>query len=349
MSGVKQQRGVALVLALLVVALVTAIAVELSWRFDLSLVRAENRWYGVQAYAYLQGAEEFAFMALKFDKEEDNKKGVEIDTLDEFWAQQAAQFPTDEGWVSGKLEDAQARFNLNALAAKAQKPQGKFSDWQKFTAPQRRFIRLLQSINLGETEDEPVYLDQATAINIVEAIIDWMDVDSEVTGFGGAESDYYGQLEPPFVIPNKPMVSVSELNLIRGMTPELYQKLLPLVIALDAQVPLNINTASVEIIRSFNSKKLFYPLALEDAMDVVQNRSGGGYESVEDFAEDMKQYVPDENNGQSNFDTSGLAVFSSYFLFTGETQVGDHIRTSRALLFRNGTEVSTLRRTDANY
>lgn len=345
-----KQEGMALVLALLVVALVTAISVELSWRFDLSLTRAANRWHGVQANAYLRGAEEFAYMALKFDKEEDDKNGEKADTLDEMWASQEAQFPTDEGWLSGKLEDAQGRFNLNQLAQKIQRKEGEDYNetWKQFTEPQRRFIRLLQTINLGD-EQSPVFLDEMTSVNITEAVIDWMDGDSTVTGYGGAESDYYGQLDPPYIIPNTLMASVSELNLIRGMTPELYEKLLPLVIALPADKTMNINTIPVELIRTMNSKTLLYPLPLEDATYLLQGRTGGGYENIDDFISVVKDYVPGANEGQNAIDTTGLGISSEYFIFYGETQVGDHIRTSKALLYRSGTDVKTIRRTDAHF
>ncbi|WP_232425975.1 type II secretion system minor pseudopilin GspK [Teredinibacter turnerae] len=344
----QKQSGMALVLALLVVAIVTAISVELSWRFDLAITRAENRWYGVQANAYLMGAEEIAYMALKMDKEQDNEsERGQVDTLEEFWSTQAAEFATDEGWLSGRLEDAQGRFNLNQLRAKVDDKARRSAEiYKHFTEPQRRFIRLLQCVNLGD-EESPLYLDVTTAQNITEAVIDWLDNDSNVTGFGGAESDFYGQLEPPFSVPNGLMASVTELNLIRGMTPALYEKLLPLVIALPENQPLNVNTVPVEILRTLNRQDDLYPLSIEDGDVFVQNR--GEYKNVEDFVADAKQFFPDSDNGKNNFVADGLGVFTEYFIFYGEIQMGEHVRTSKALLYRNGTEVTTIRRTDANF
>jgi len=342
----RRQHGVALVLALLVVALVTAITVELSWRFDLSMIRSANRWHGVQANAYLNGAEELAFMLLREDADKDKQEGKEVDTLYEDWAGNYGQIPTDEGWVRGRLEDAQARFNINLLAKKAPKPNANKSQepWQKWTAPQRRFIRLLQTLELAEEE----FLDQATAENITEAIMDWIDVDSEVTGFGGAESDYYGQLDIPFVVANKPMVSVSELNVIKGIFPVLYQKLLPLVIALPAEATTNVNTMPLELIRSINSKKVLYPITVEDAMYIFEER-GAGYDDVEMFKSGIVKDVVDSSGNGNNLDTEGLGVNSSYFIFYGDTMVGDIVRESKALFFREGAEVKTLRRSDANF
>ncbi|WP_045856904.1 type II secretion system minor pseudopilin GspK [Teredinibacter purpureus] len=351
-SGVatSNQRGMALILALLVVALVTVIAVELSWRFELTLSRSANRWHGVQADAYLLGGEALAHWILTQDTEKDQQEGIVNDTLQEEWAQ-PAQMPTDEGWLRGTVTDAQGRFNLNSLIDKAPKLQGNKTpqSWQKWTAPQRRFIRLLQTIEL----EEDVFLDQAAAINITEAIMDWVDLDSNVStisGYGGAESDYYGQLDPPFVVANKAMMSVTELNVIRGITPVLYRKLLPLVIALPKEVPINVNTMPIQLMRTINDKKILYPNNIDDAQYIFEERSIG-YEDIASFKSSaaVDQVVGSTPNGESNIDITGLDIKSSYFIFVGDTSVGDHIRERKALMFRDGSKVTTLRRTDANF
>jgi Type II secretory pathway, component PulK len=342
-----KQAGVALILALLVVALVAAIAVELSWKFDLSVTRSANRWYGVQADAYLLGAEEVGVFLLETDADEDSQDGILSDTLTEIWAT-SQQFPTDEGWLRASLEDAQGRFNINALVKKAQKPNGNKTPapWQKWTAAQRRFIRLLQTI---EIEPE-VYMDQQVAMSLTEAVIDWVDKDSKVTGFGGAESDYYGQLEPPFVIANRPMISVSELNIIRGMTPQLYQALLPLVIALpDEEATLNVNTMPFELIRTINSKTELYPSTVDDAQYIFEER-GAGFDDIEAFkTSGAVDQVVGGGGGNTNLDTDGLGVASKYFLMFGDTAVGETIRQRKTLMHREGNKVTILRRTDANF
>lgn len=67
--------------------------------------------------------------------------------------------------------------------------------------------------------------DKAKAEQIVAAIEDWQDQD-DIPRFGGAEQKSY----PPTVqVPNGPIQHVKELLSIKGMTPELYQQLAPLV------------------------------------------------------------------------------------------------------------------------
>ena len=56
--------------------------------------------------------------------------------------------------------------------------------------------------------------------DIAASIIDWRDEDNQVTP-GGAESDYYASLQPPYLPRNGPIQTVRELLMVRGVTPEL--------------------------------------------------------------------------------------------------------------------------------
>jgi type II secretory pathway component PulK len=62
--------------------------------------------------------------------------------------------------------------------------------------------------------------------DIANAIIDWLDPDDTVRtsndgGVGGAESDYYLSLNPPYRCKNAPIDSLEELLWVRGVTPQL--------------------------------------------------------------------------------------------------------------------------------
>lgn len=337
------QHGMALVVALLVVAMVTVTAVELSWRFDLSVSRSGNRWHGIQARAYIEGAENLAKIVLLTDREETPG----IDSLEEIWAQEAQPFPTDEGYVVARLEDAQGRFNLNMLAAKVQTTKTDLQDWERFTASQKHFIRLLQTFEL---EEGPI--DTPTAVGITEAIIDWLDQDDNPTGFNGAERDYYAQLEPPMTIANRRMVSVSELLVVKGITPELYQALLPLVIALPEQAKLNVNTMPLKLIQSLGRENDFLPMSEEDAQTVVEERGVSGYESPAEFlgGPNITAILSTGGTGPgSQVQSDYLAVESDFFIFLGEAMVGDHVRRGKALMYRSEGDVLTVRRTDGNF
>lgn len=347
-STPKKQRGMALVVAIMIVALVTVVSVEIYWYFNLVTSRHGSRMFGVQGKAYLDALEDFARNLLKMDMEE-NK----VDNLSEIWAQQQPPFETDLGYVGGRIEDAQGRFNINSLQDKVQNPENTFAtEWfKRYTPAQRRFIRLLQTIEI----EEGTLIDQTTAENITDAIIDWLDPDSTPTGFGGAEGDHYSRLDPPMTIANREMASISELSLVKGVTPKLYETLLPLVIALPKDVPMNINTMPAALMRILNTRNVPQPLDVEDAQMLIDARGVEGFQTMQDFLDfpDVASLfdtgAAGDKNSPNGFDADGLAVQSSFFIFYGETMVAEHMQYSKSMLMRTDQDVVTIRRTDANF
>jgi len=55
---------------------------------------------------------------------------------------------------------------------------------------------------------------------LADAILDWLDPDSQTRPFG-AEADLYGEQEPGYTPRNGPIASLDELLMVRGVTPEL--------------------------------------------------------------------------------------------------------------------------------
>ena len=331
-----RERGAVLVMALLIVAAVASLAVSFAGSFQLSLARGENRWHGAQANAYLVGAESLGVLALERDREDDEKEGA-VDHLQEIWAQPAETFPVEGGWVRASVEDAQGRFNLNSLTEKVSGgSRATLAD--RFTEPQKRFIRLLQTF-----EEVPLTLDEAVAIT--EAMIDWLDRDDTETGFGGAESSFYGQQERAYAPANALFTSATELRLIRGITPALYRELLPLVVVLPKEVPLNVNTAKQPLLRTMQHENELQPLPPEDAERLVSARPNEGYQNVREFSdgEAMRTSLPQG----AVLPEEGLAVASSYFLVHAESQLVRQRRRLTSLLKRPGEgDITPIQRWD---
>ena len=64
-------------------------------------------------------------------------------------------------------------------------------------------------------------VDAGEMPSISDAILDWID-DNHATRPNGAENDYYHGLNPPYDAKNGPVDDMSELLLIRGVTPDVY-------------------------------------------------------------------------------------------------------------------------------
>ena len=148
--------------------------------------------------------------------------------------------PSDDGAASRALGNVVPE-SSGAAPATGPDPAGDpaTEDAQQLSPQQiaiARFHLLLQALQLPE--------------EIAPAILDWLDTDSETRFPNGAEDEYYTRLEPPYRAANGPFADVSELRLVRGITPEIYEKLAPYVTVLDNAVPLNVNTAPAEVLMS---------------------------------------------------------------------------------------------------
>lgn len=326
------QGGAALIVALLVFALCAALVVAMQVEFNRFYQRAANLLLVEQGDVYLRGAEELATLVLLADYDSDRDREQPRDDLGEIWAQQTERYPLEDGvWLQGRLEDLQGRFNLNSLATGSA---GSEDGAPRFTAAQAQFIRLLQS--LGEPQ-----VSELEAIAITESVGDWLDPDM-VPAPQGAEDDYYFVQEPAYRTANRPMASVSELQAVANVTPEIYRALAPLVTVWpDSPGALNIHTAPAAVLRSINADDDLQPLSQAEGEALVERRRETGFLDVEDFLASPAF----EGKAQRMEQTRALlGQASSYFLLTAEVEVADRNMRLYSVLQREGRQVNALAR-----
>lgn len=336
-------RGSALILALLIAGLVAVLAVQLGQAFVLQANRTENGLLQTRFSAYLQGAETLAAQVLASDG-----MASQLDHLQEAWATQLPPFPTDDGWLDVQLVDAQGLYNINNLSVKSRYHDDlSMPPAQRFSEQQKQFIRLLQSLS-----DYP--LSEAEAIEITEAVIDWVDADDQPAGPGGAESLYYSAEPMALNAANQLISDVSELALVRHMTPALLTRLQPLLTALPMPTALNINTAAPEVIGMINASHELAPLPVETISAMARYRAQTYFtETAELLTVPVLQGIGDdialnENPGDDEVTQSlPYAVSSEYFLVYASASIGERTRTMTALLFRDENGVRTVSRSFA--
>lgn len=146
-------------------------------------------------------------------------------------------------------------------------------------------------LNINTATEEMLLLLPVMTEEIAQSILDWRDADDQPRE-QGAETEYYRAQAPSYDCPNRPFITIEELLLVRGVTPDLLygvqqpgveeqqpglvELLTVYSAALDedemGQPRLNINTASREQLE----ERLSDVLAEGDAEAIVRFRDGRG-------------------------------------------------------------------------
>ncbi len=102
-----------------------------------------------------------------------------------------------------------------------------------------------RKVNLNMASREVLMNLPGVTGEMADSIQDWRDEDP-FPNLLGAEDFYYGTLELPYTAKNRPFEVLEELLLIRGMTPEVFNLVKPLLtVYSDGRV--NLNTAPLEV------------------------------------------------------------------------------------------------------
>lgn len=167
------KRGMALVVVLVLLAVMMLVTITLSGRMQQQLGRTRSQQEYQQALWYSASAESLALSALSLSLK--NEKRVH---LAQPWASGPRFFPLPQGQIAVTLRDAQACFNLNALA-------------QPTTAS--RPLAVQQLIALISRLDVPAYRAEL----IAESLWEFIDEDRSVqTRLGREDSEYLARSVP---------------------------------------------------------------------------------------------------------------------------------------------------------
>ena len=299
------QRGVALVTAVLIVALATMLAVDVGFKGYLDQRRTANAFALDQSFEVALGGEAWASDALRRDKLQSSK----TDDFTEEWATPIPPIPLEDlgGEFEGQLEDLQGRFNLNNLV---QYDGGGQSTVDNDAV--ERLQRLLEFLEL-----EPKW---------AKIMADWIDSDTNPQFPDGAEDTVYTGLTPPYRTANMPITRTSELLALPEFGLERYKKLAPFVTALPAGTPINLCTASAELLDAIVDGRREFTAARESMKQTRQQRCFPNKDEFEQaLSGDQKQKLND---------AKVIDETSDYFLATIWVTLGTHRFTLYSLLYR---------------
>lgn len=231
----RRQRGMALLLVLVVVALLTSLLTDLAYSTLVDMRLTETFRDSTRAYYLAKGGLNAGRMILQEDR---NRH----DSLDEPWSKGVVNYPVGEGSVTIGIEDQDGKLAINAMV------DGDNPD----TVMIDRFYRLMVNLELGE---------QANPAELTAALIDWLDTGSapydEIRTDGlripvaGAEDSYYRSLAQPYPCKNGPLETLQELALVKGFSAEILKAITP-HLAARRTLKVNVNTASKEVLLSLD-------------------------------------------------------------------------------------------------
>lgn len=273
LSRPKAQQGIALLLALLVVAIISVMAVRMLNQQNFLNQRSANQRLFNQAGFYVLGMEDWASQFLSKDA-----KDSQTDDLNENWAIPLPQLPIEGGFISGYLSDGNGKINLNTLLSSE--------------INQQRLRRLCVNLEVNP--------------GFIPALLDWIDADQEPRYPDGAEDDTYLGLDPPYRAANQALRDVSELLQIASLSAEDFVKLAPFVIALpDSNSNININTAPAEILAVLDEE-----MPADAVEKILEERDNEPFASIEKMMERLQLNIKVDGLGVKSdfFIAHGQAV-----------------------------------------
>ncbi|MCH8478601.1 MAG: type II secretion system minor pseudopilin GspK [Wenzhouxiangella sp.] len=220
MKSALHQRGAALLVALLAVALATVLAVGLIERGQGTLARTQALIASERSYQYAMG------MNLLADRliERVMTENLDPSLLDGTWT---PLYEVPGGLIQGRLLDQNARFNVNALA---------HPDRARAGLAQERFERLLDQLGLS-----PI---------IAAELADWLE-GASLPRPGSVGDSYYAGQRPPYRMAGTLLAHPSEMRWLRSVDESAWQRLASLVTALpEPELIVNVNTADATILAS---------------------------------------------------------------------------------------------------
>ena len=313
-----RQRGVAVITALLLTTLAVTIVASLFWQQQVQVRSMENQRLHLQTKWILRGALDWTRLIL-------GQAGIErgnVTTLDGVWATPLAETRLDDyverervegeqfdATLAGYVSDAQARYNLAGLAVnQAIKP-----------AQVLAFGRLLSNLQL----------DPGLAQAAAQAMARTQQRGAEGAGLNSEASQTAAVVASGETLE---FVQIEDLLSVPGFTPQALARLREFIIVLPEPTPLNVNTASAEVLAAVVEN-----FSVSEAAALIYSRKQAYFKDAGDFTNRL--------NGKKLIGDIAIDVKSSYFLVASRVRLDRAALDAEALIKRsnNGTTLVSIR------
>ena len=322
----KRERGVALLLVVSVISLLTVVVLRFNRNMRGDLVHSHHYRDRAQLQMIVDSGIDLALAVLYSDNYLND-----FDCLHDDWAHVAGEEITELGGRSKlnvNIIDLSGRFPVNSLVSFVEEGgEGGGSEGISPEDARKVLHRLLLSGSFAVEDD-------LQAREIIDALVDWLDSDDKESEYG-AEDSYYQSLEDPYLPRNGKMESPNELLAVKGLTPEILygrDEKLPLadyitVYGTDGKI--NINTAEALLLSVMHEDTVS-----DDGDLLVDYRSDEAvYEALEDSG--WYKEVPGWP-GNVTYDEKLIDTKSTHFRIESTAELGGIHMTMTAYVKRTG-------------
>ena len=345
----KNSAGIALIIVMIAVAVFSALAAALAFSMKVETKLAQKSDNEQQLLWLGRSGVEYARWILS---QEVSIAGQPYDSLNQIWAGGPGgpgetnsvlagisldNYPVGDGTVSLKITDLERKANINTAST----------------------AELQQALTLMGVDADDISV-------VSDSIQDWRSPPAPPR-VAGAESDYYQSLTPPYNAKNAPIDDLSELLLIKGVTPEMYYGGSPSNSPAAQHPKLGFGTTPGEAPDyPFGLKDIFTPVSsgkinintadtnvlqmipgvdINIANTIIQQRAGPDGEDgtgddipIQNPAGAL-QTAGDNNPQAANYVTTRSSVFAVQVT----AKIGDSTRVFHAILYRNtGIDIQVL-------
>ena len=298
----KNSKGSALILVILIVSLISLLVVLSSNRLSLNIKNSAAFSSDIQSYWFAMAIESSANDFLQTVKNLDQINFLD----DEDLIKKKINVNIDGVNIQGKLKDLNSCFNVNLLVIKKG----------------QEIVRNKEAINIFKSLLLNLNFDEYASSEILPALLDWLDSNDFTEDANGAEDDFYTRLDSPYRASNQLIFDLYELLNIKGFDKSILRSLEPYICVIpnDNKTKFNLNSISKEnpeLLSAFFENQI----SISEASQILLDRLLGGFTDKEEFW----SHPVLENIQRNNNINEYLSFSSNYYIL--ETKVSNPIKS----------------------
>lgn len=300
----RNRRGFALVITLIVTTLLIAVVTEFIREVYVETTLRRSYRDGEQAALMADSGIAGGVRLLR-----SVLAGQEYTSLNDVWKSRPLHIEDERGVLDVFIEEENGKLNLNFVAPPTGEVEG------------RRHYEILT--RLQKWLELPA--------DLADPLADWLD-SNDMPHPGGAERAYYGGLVPPYVPRDGQLRTVEELRLVRGFSGKVFDKLRPFVTVYPDTTnslagEININTASREILAALDEN-----MTDELVRRIMEYRKETPFKAKGDLAK-----VAGMDRVNTLLLNKNIMTKGNVFRLVATARIGETARTIEAVVRMDGT------------